>query len=207
MAVTKMQLAVGGLTAAAATSSLLLATRRRAATFTSSPPHDAELGSLWAGVVEVMLSREVVGEDLFLVPSATRPPGTAQQPLPPWLQRHAVFALTAFDPPGEERTLQANTEANGRLWEAIQHLPRAPAAVWPTWGYNFAEDWREDGFCLAYPLGQRGEAQQAVVALAKQFGQGAIFEVSSRPRPSTLATHMHTDRQQQQQQPPISAVF
>ena len=206
MAVTKMQLAVGGLTAAAATSSLLLATRRRAATFTSSPlQDDAELGSLWAGVVEVMLSREVVGEDLFLVPSATRPPGTAQQPLPPWLQRHAVFALTAFDPPGEERTLQANTEANGRLWEAIQQLPRAPAAVWPTWGYNFAEDWREDGFCLAYPLGQRGEAQEKIVALAKEFGQGAIFEVNAPAQARSPPTR--TDRHHHQQQPPISAVF
>ena len=206
MAVTKMQLAVGGLTAAAATSSLLLATRRRAATFTSSPPQDdAELGSLWAGVVEVMLSREVVGEDLFLVPSATRPPGTAQQPLPPWLQRHAVFALTAFDPPGEERTLQANTEANGRLWEAIQQLPRAPAAVWPTWGYNFAEDWREDGFCLAYPLGQRGEAQEKIVALAKEFGQGAIFEVNAPAQARSPPTR--TDRHHHHQQPPISAVF
>ena len=62
---------------------------------------EQQLGNLWAAVVEVMLCEAVAGEDVFLVPAE---PGAAPpselQPLPPLLQTHTIFALTAFDPPG-----------------------------------------------------------------------------------------------------------
>ena len=42
------------------------------------------------------------------------------------------------------------------------------------------EGWREDGFCLAFPAAEHSElgpARGAIVAIAIEFGQGAIFEV------------------------------
>ena len=108
---------------------------------------DAKLGSLWAGVVEVMLSKEALGEDIFLVPAVSRPAepgGRSVAPLPAALRDSVVFAMTAFDPvdPQETRTLEGNTAANERLWQEIKKLSPRPANVWPTWGYNF-----EEGVC------------------------------------------------------------
>lgn len=135
------------------------------------------LGSTWASAVEVMLSERAVGENVFMTPATSRP-STSGGALPPFLRSHRVFALTAFDPPGEARTLEDNTAANGRLWREIKELKLASVAVWPTWGYNLDEGWREDGFGIAFPLEPAAAAtqRQAIVNLAKRFGQGAIFE-------------------------------
>jgi len=140
-----------------------------------SAPSEARLGSIWSGAVEVMLCP---GGDVYLVPS-TSCPSPSGGALPPLLREHVVFALTAFDPPGESLTLPENAAANGRLWKRILALHPAPSAVWPAWGYNLAEGWREDGFCLAYPIEEVARTpslREAVVNLAKEFRQGAIFQ-------------------------------
>jgi hypothetical protein len=114
-----------------------------------------------------------------------------------------VFALTAFDPPGEKRDLKANTEANSQLYGAIKAMGSTeegaasvkPSAVWPSFGFHLGEGWREDGFCLVFDgivdvdrdegckrevaKGPRlEEVTAAVVALASRFNQGAIFAYS-----------------------------
>ena len=72
---------------------------------------EQQLGNLWAAVVEVMLCEAVAGEDVFLAPAQ---PGAAPpselEPLPPLLQTHTIFALTAFDPPG------APEDHSNRTW-------------------------------------------------------------------------------------------
>ena len=106
---------------------------------------DAKLGSLWAGVIEVMLAKEALGEDIYLVPSDSRPKESGSRspvaPLPRVLRESVVFAMTAFDPvdPQETRSLEGNSAANERLWQEIKKLSPSPIKVWPTWGYNFAE--------------------------------------------------------------------
>jgi hypothetical protein len=161
MALSKLQLTLGGLTVGAAAGYCLLAARQAAipaaarrsrgvSAAASSPgpgvTQDAALGSLWAGVVEVMLSEQALGEDIYLVPGDSRPErsssaGGSVRPLPAVLRESVVFAMTAFDPvsPPETRTLEANTAANGRLWQEIKKLSPGPTRVWPTWGYNFDE--------------------------------------------------------------------
>ena len=51
--------------------------------------------------------------------------------------------------------------------------------MWPSYGFSIAESWREDGFCLIYRGSASAEEaaveEGAVVALARRFGQGAIF--------------------------------
>lgn len=112
---------------------------------------------------------------MYLTPQRPAPSGPRTLPLPPLLRSHVVYALTAFDPPGESRTLAANAAANGELWAGIRKLDPQPAAAWPTWGYNLDEGWRDS---LAYPRdgGRADDARKAVVKLARKFGQGAIFE-------------------------------
>jgi hypothetical protein len=144
-----------------------------------STSSESRLGSIWTNAVEVMLCSRAAGSDVYLVPSPSCP-SPAGEALPPLLRQHVVYALTAFDPPGESRTLQENAAANGRLWQRILALHPAPSRVWPAWGYNLAEGWREDGFCLAYPIEEVARtpsySREAVLTLAKEFGQGAIFE-------------------------------
>jgi hypothetical protein len=103
--------------------------------------------------------------------------------------RVRIFALTAFDPPGEARSLEDNTCENHKLAEAILTMAPRPARVWPSFGFHLREGWREDGFCLAFeraPGDDDGDAERwsdearsaqtaAVVALAVRFRQGAIF--------------------------------
>ena len=100
------------------------------------------MGKLWADAVEVMLCSAAVGTDILLVPAATpatpllssRSATALPPPLPPQMHSHVIFALTAFDPPGEERTLTQNREANGELYARIlETLSPSPASVWPTW--------------------------------------------------------------------------
>eukprot|EP01043_Picozoa_sp_COSAG02_P035866 COSAG02_NODE_2594_length_8461_cov_189.802320_6_plen_184_part_00 len=111
------------------------------------PTDDSKLGSLWAGVIEVMLAKDALGEDIFLVPADSRPQVESRSrsrsvaPLPAVLRESVVFAMTAFDPvdPKETRSLEDNAAANERLWQEIKQLSPRPTKVWPTWGYNFDE--------------------------------------------------------------------
>ena len=100
--------------------------------------------------------------------------------------RLRIFALTAFDPPGEARLLEDNTRENNKLAEAILSMDPQPARVWPSFGFHLTEGWREDGFCIVFERRSEGDAGSwsagtkasqtaAVVALASRFRQGAIF--------------------------------
>ena len=93
-----------------------------------------------------MLCSAALGTDILLVPAATpatpllssRSATALPPPLPPQMHSHVIFALTAFDPPGEERTLTQNREANGELYARIlDTLSPSPASVWPTWYVQF----------------------------------------------------------------------
>lgn len=80
MALSKLQLTLGGLSVGAAAGICILATRhaavpvaRPAGAAAFSASSDAALGTLWAGVIEVMLSQQALGEDIFLVPGDSQP--------------------------------------------------------------------------------------------------------------------------------------
>lgn len=144
---------------------------------------DAEkLSETWAMACEVMLSEKAgPKQNVFLVPANGRQEaGPSGGQVPAYLKNVVVFALTAFDPPGEERTLETNKRANADLWKAINTLEPRPVDAWPTWGYNLDEGWREDGFGLAYFVNDDSSSTEqqrsAVVQLAKRFKQGGIFE-------------------------------
>jgi len=152
-------------------------------------PDLAKLGGLWNGVTEFMLDVPILDgagaatESLVvLVPSSEAPPSMGRAAMPAALCQHTVFALTAFDPPGVSRTLSENTEANGLLWQRLAGVSPRPQFVWRAFGVHVAEGWREDGFCVAYDAVSDGAVQrvaaarEVIVGIARQFGQGAIFE-------------------------------
>ena len=161
-------MAIVGVVSAVAVRAVLRRTRRHRATAT-------DLASLWVGGIETMVDVPKVGT-LSLAPAASAADSRASFARfggVPEALGGVAFALTAFDPPGVTRTLAANAAANARLAADIAAVSSL-STTWRSFGVNVAEDWREDGFCLAFT--SREEGREAALALARAHGQGAIFE-------------------------------
>jgi Protein of unknown function (DUF3293) len=94
--------------------------------------------------------------------------------LPAIVQQVSMFAITGYNPMGEDRPIGINRVANEQLRHDLEQLsnPR-PHYIWPAFG--FAQHWREDGFVVAYDPADRSAGEAAVVALAIEYQQGAIF--------------------------------
>ena len=124
----------------------------RVSSMASSDGPDAdrerELQGLWANAYDGWI--DVPGESGGAI--YTRPvdtPGVRTHvPFPPIVTSSRLFALTGFNPMGEERPIAENRAANGKLRADIEAMTPAPKAWWRAFG--FAHDWREDGFCLLY---------------------------------------------------------
>ena len=161
------------------------------------------LGQLWRGAYEVMLGVPGAPDsqnglaDVCLAPvehvGDIEPPPEAgleakgvEGGIPLALREYAVFALTAFDPPGTTRDILSNTAANSRLWRDLLRLPVAPVCAWRSFGFDLEEGWREDGFCLAFEVALADAARAAVLDIARSHRQGAIFEYSYNSRARCL---------------------
>ena len=144
--------------------------RRRALRLMSTK----DLAALWVGGIETMLLK---GGTISLAPTASADESRASfggaRPFD-----GVAFALTAFDPPGVSRSRAENAAANGDLWKELRAL-RAPYA-WRAFGVDVDEGWREDGFAVAWPEGDADAARPGVVAAARAFDQGAIYEYAWR---------------------------
>lgn len=155
--------------------------------FASSTPVNMHvLGELWTSATEFMLQvpndppdvADGSGSMVVLVPSSdvARIPHTKTLAVPTIFHHHSVFALTAFDPPGVSRSLEDNTVANARLLSTLRKSIPMPTSIWRSFGVSLAEGWREDGFCMAFKNEHKEIARAAVVKIAIEFEQGAIFE-------------------------------
>jgi len=136
------------------------------------------LASLWVGAVETMMLK---GGPLVLQPASSDAESRASflpEGLPSSLATGVTFALTAFDPPGVSRSREENRKENDELWKVLKDL--APPAVWPGFGVDVDERWREDGFILWWPDDERDDARDRVLAVASDFQQGAIYEYYAR---------------------------
>lgn len=141
-----------------------------------SPTDHAELFALWGNASEVVLG--VQGESIWMRPSdKDAPKGPA---FPSLLLENSLFAVTAFDPPGMTRSLEDNAEMNGQLWDKLRVLQApAPKHVYRSFGFSLTESWREDGFVIVFDNAQLDAARAAIVGIAKEFQQGAIFEYTA----------------------------
>ena len=168
-------MAIVGVVSAVAVRAVLRRTRRHRATAT-------DLASLWVGGIETMVDVPKVGT-LSLAPAASAADSRASFARfggVPEALGGVAFALTAFDPPGVSRTREANGEANGALWAALEALEARPKRAWRAFGCDLDEGWREDGFAVAWPEGDADAARPGVVAAARAFDQGAIYEYAWR---------------------------
>ena len=158
----------------------------RVSSMASSSSDDAarekELQGLWANAYDGWI--DVPGEAgavVYTKPVAT-PGDPAPTPFPHIVASSRLFALTGFNPMGEDRPIGENRAANEKLVLDIQAMTPAPKAWWRAFG--FAHDWREDGFVLAYDPEHGDAGEKAVVDLAVKYGQGAIYAyepVDGRP--------------------------
>ena len=158
----------------------------RVSSMASSSSDDAarekELQGLWANAYDGWIN--VPGEAgvvVYTKPVAT-PGDPAPTPFPHIVASSRLFALTGFNPMGEDRPIGENRAANEKLVVDIQAMTPAPKAWWRAFG--FAHDWREDGFVLAYDPEHGDAGEKAVVDLAVKYGQGAIYAyepVDGRP--------------------------
>ena len=169
-------MAIVGVVSAVAVRAVLRRTRRHRATAT-------DLASLWVGGIETMVDVPKVGT-LSLAPAASAADSRASFARfggVPEALGGVAFALTAFDPPGVSRTREANGEANVALWAALEALEARPKRAWRAFGCDLDEGWREDGFVLAYAdAAAAAAARPGVLAAAKAFDQGAIYEYHER---------------------------
>jgi hypothetical protein len=138
----------------------------------------AALAALWQGATELMLGADGDGSTVCLRPGAA---AAADPPLPAALRENVLFALTAFDPPGVQRTRAENAAENGRLYARLleRTAANAPRFVCRGAGVELeaGDGWREDGFVLGWAPGAAAdEARAAVLEVAKEFAQGAVYE-------------------------------
>ena len=159
----------------------------RVSSMASSSSDDAarekELQGLWANAYDgwIDVPGEEAGAVVYTKPVAT-PGDPAPTPFPHIVASSRLFALTGFNPMGEDRPIGENRAANEKLVVDIQAMTPAPKAWWRAFG--FAHDWREDGFVLAYDAEHGDAGEKAVVDLAVKYGQGAIYAyepVDGRP--------------------------
>ena len=153
----------------------------RVSSMASSSSDDAarekELQGLWANAYDGWI--DVPGEAgvvVYTKPVAT-PGDPAPTPFPHIVASSRLFALTGFNPMGEDRPIGENRAANEKLVVDIQAMTPAPKAWWRAFG--FAHDWREDGFVLAYEPEDGDAGEKAAVDLAVKYGQGAIYAYSA----------------------------
>jgi hypothetical protein len=140
---------------------------------------DRALGALWAqafdGMIDVpgagALSKEGV---LFMVPATDSDDSAVEWPAV--FRDGVVCSLTAFNPMGKDRPEAENRRGNRELHAALRRLDAPPrASMWHSFGFHPAEGWREDGFSVAYAAAEAEEGRAAILRLAREFEQAAIY--------------------------------
>jgi hypothetical protein len=150
----------------------------------------AALKELWAGAYDAWIDIEGAKERiLYLKPSSSdaSKSSSAAPAFPSWLKNAQTFALTAHNPYGKQTSDARNAEANEKLEEKLRSLVKkrregeedeegdATSRYWRSFGFSSKDDWREDGFAVAFSL-EDEKAERDIVELAKEFEQGAIYK-------------------------------
>ncbi len=95
-------------------------------------------------------------------------PGGSQS-LPPGVPS-PLWVVTACNPGGQRRADEANEAANEAL---IAEVREAGWRYWPAVGRNAGGTWQEPSVAIA------GATRSEVLALARRYAQGAVFEIGA----------------------------
>ncbi|KAF0696785.1 Aste57867_12447 [Aphanomyces stellatus] len=97
-----------------------------------------------------------------------------------------LFAFGAWNPMGQLVTQEENNAAHEKL-KASMKTAAFPEGCWVRPSFGFSVDWREPGFLIACPPQHATATREAVLRMASDFMQGAIYEYEPTPgNPSTL---------------------
>jgi len=140
---------------------------------------EAELKALWAEAYDAWKSVPGhQGDTLYLMPE---PPGASGQSfpeIPEVIHGMVLFGLTSWNPMGQDAPLADNLESYKAIEADLHAL--SPRHMWQSFGFD-ASGYRENGFTVAFPVEDAAAARQSVVAVAKKFGQGAVYEFRAMP--------------------------
>jgi len=142
----------------------------------------ADLKALWAGAYEAW--RHVPGHPekvVCLIPEEAAlaqggPPLDAA--LPAAVHNNVLFGLTSWNPMGEDAPMEQNLASYPALLADLRALQ--PAHIWQSYGFD-SSGYRENGFTVAFPADRAAAAREATVEVAKKYGQGAVYELTSLP--------------------------
>jgi hypothetical protein len=96
------------------------------------------------------------------------------------LESH-LFAITAHNPFGELTDAAVNVAQNQLLHQRLLQMRQEMKleVKFITNSFGFSHDWREDGFLIAVAANTSALTRSALIALAIEFRQGAIYEYQS----------------------------
>lgn len=145
---------------------------------------DSSLGQLWGAALDGHMLSYSINDHLpppanthvtYLAPNNPFDGRSSECPQP--FVNRVVFSLTAWNPLGQQAPLEANQQANLKLMRDLRHIHPVPAATWHSFGFHVVENWREDGFSLAYTHdGAESGGREAVLSLARKYNQAAVYE-------------------------------
>lgn len=97
--------------------------------------------------------------------------------LPSVIRGMVLYALTGSNPMGVDHEEEWNAAANKRMRQDIQKLQNPmPRYTWDAFGFGAQDDWREEGFVVAYDQLEKESSKDALIDLARKYEQAAIYE-------------------------------
>ena len=161
----------------------VLSTRQHLVAQAQSLPKDTELDSLWStaidGMVDVPGCQHLASKQgvLYMAPATSK--NVASTDWPRIFAKSVVFSLTASNPMGIDAPDEWNQKANEALEADIRKMESnrglSPRAWWRSFGFNAEQQWREDGFSIAFASEERVYAKIACLRLAHKYRQAAIY--------------------------------
>ena len=146
---------------------------------------NAALKSLWAKACDAwVLDYQNNNGVIYLKPLTNRDEDDVNEDgqkkkFPRWIRDGQVFCLTAHNPFGRRRSKDENCLANERLKAAliVESKNGRDFKMWDSFGFSVdsSDEWREDGFAVAFVDRVSDEDEQFIVDLAKEYLQGAVY--------------------------------
>ena len=135
--------------------------------------HEKEMQEVWADAYDAWVDVPGSSERTLYFAPINSPAPSTQLPLPDMVSSSVMFALTGWNPLGVETEPKLNVAANEKMKRTLDSLDPVPSSLWH--GFGFSHDRKEDGFVCAFDRKLALRAEMALVQIAKDFNQGAIY--------------------------------
>lgn len=96
-----------------------------------------------------------------------------------------LFGLTSWNPLGQPATAEQNLRSYREILCDLRALKLN--AMWQSYGFD-RSGYRENGLTVAFDSRDGSRAREAVVGVARKYGQGAVYEFTPTPGDPTRIT-------------------